>query len=92
MNSLHALGRELEIGVIHLRADISAIGKKSCCTGAAAACKWIENGLALKSETTDQLRECLDWFLRRMKFVTAVGHIHHITERLLRKWRTAFRE
>jgi hypothetical protein len=36
----------LEAGIIHLCANIVAARKKSCCTGAAAACKWIKDDFA----------------------------------------------
>jgi hypothetical protein len=79
----------LEICVVHLYADVLAACEQRRRAGASTSCEWIEYGLALKREAADQRHQRWDRFLRGMKFVAAVGHLHHIAERLFRQRRPA---
>jgi len=65
-------------------------GRERCGrAGASTSSEWIEYGLSLKSEATDQRHQRGYRLLRRMELVAAVGHLHHIAQRLFRQRRSA---
>ena len=79
----------LEARIVDLHADVLTASECGCCAGASAPCEWIEYGLSLKSEATDQGHQREYGLLRGMELIAAVGHLHHIAEWLFRKGRPA---
>jgi hypothetical protein len=90
VDSLLAAAGLLVIVVIHFHADVLATRKQRGRAGASTSCEWIEHGLSLESEAADQRHQGRDGFLCGMELVAAVGHLHHIAQRLLRQRRPAF--